>query len=47
MVFLSQILFAIVVQLSRGTGQPTCVAVGKFMAVGLSTGTVLVFGKIY
>lgn len=33
------------VQLSRGTGQPTCVAVGKYMAVGLSTGTVLVFGK--
>ena len=31
-------------QLSRGTGQPTCVAVGQFVAVGLSTGTVLVFG---
>ncbi|XP_065882689.1 vacuolar protein sorting-associated protein 8 homolog isoform X2 [Dysidea avara] len=29
--------------LSRGTGQPTSVAVGKYMAVGLSTGTVLIF----
>lgn len=32
-------------QLSRGTGQPTCIAVGQYIAVGLSTGTVLVFGK--